>query len=108
MRRALLVVIVLTLACAPAAAAGTAGSWTRFTDDDGANTAHLGLHRTADGVLHGVWEHAVPGGSSADILHRTVAPDGTVGAVNTVVTWPGVSAPDITAGPAGGLVAIWG
>jgi hypothetical protein len=106
-RRSLLAAIWLTLACAPSAYAGTAGNWERFTDEDGGNSAYLGVFRTTDGVLHVVRERANPN-NTGDILHRTVSPKGALGPVTPLVNWPGVSPPDITAAPGGGLISIWG
>jgi hypothetical protein len=109
MRRGLLAVLLLGLACTPPALAGTVGTWERFTGDDGGNTSYLGLHRTSDGVLHAVWESVNPAAtSSTDILHRTVAPNGVIAPRTLVVNWPDASPPDVAAAPGGGLLTLWG
>jgi hypothetical protein len=106
MRRAFLAAVCLALACVPAARAGSVGSWERFTEERGSITSFVALHRTPDGVLHAAWVRANTG--NADILTRTIAPNGGLGPVTPVVNWPGVSEPDISAGPGGGLLALWG
>lgn len=106
MRRVLpAAVVCLALLGASSAYAGSAGSWERFTDEDVGNTAYLGVFRTPDGVLHAVRDRA--NGSTADLVHRTVAPNGSLGPDRTVVNWPSIGAADIAAGPSGGLITMW-
>lgn len=54
-------------------------TWTALGSGDIINFAEPGLHRTADGVLHVMWPEDNELGNS-DILHATVAADGTVNA----------------------------
>jgi type II secretory pathway pseudopilin PulG len=103
---ALLVVAVLV----PAASAGTGGTWTPVTPDFNENFNLVGLHRTADGVLHvAAQAQNAANPQHGDFIHIPIPPGGTVGSP-TVISgdWNGTNSPDITAGQAGGLLAVWG
>lgn len=107
MRRALLV-LGFGLVCAPAASAGTPGHWTPVTPNYNENFAVVGLHRTADGVLH-VASRAKEAGNTEAAVHTPIAPNGTVGGTTPIVQgWEGLDAPSITTNPAGGLAVMWG
>ena len=110
MRGGFVAAVVALLLCAPAALAGPSSPWAPVTPDFGQNFNLVGLHRTADGVLHVAAQAADPANAQRGaFVHIPISPDGTVGA-STVISgnWVGTNSPDITANPGGGLLAIWG
>jgi hypothetical protein len=108
MRRAL-AGLVIALTFAPAAWAGSAGTWTPVTQPYNENFGLVGLYRTADGVLHVTSRAGGGGGNPTDAIHAGVAPNGTVGPFTPIATgWNGMSASDVTANSGGGLAVMWG
>ena len=90
--------------------AAAAVTWTQVSTGDVINFAEPGLHRTADGVLHVMWPEDNALGD-ADILHATIAPDGTVTAPtlaqeNWWTLWPGGG--DIVPAADGGIAYFFG
>jgi hypothetical protein len=109
MRRGILLGITLGLVCAPAAFAGTAGTWTPVAPVFDQNFNVVGLQRTADGVLHVVAQAQSAAANQDDIVHTPVSPNGTVGPTTSVATgWVGTESPDLALNPGGGLAAMWG
>ena len=110
MRGGFLAVVAAALLCAPAALAGTNGSWTPVTPDFNQNFNLVGLYRTADGVLHvAAQQHTPANAQHDDLIHIPISPTGTVGASSVIAgDWQGTNSPDILAGPTGGLLTIWG
>ncbi|HEX2059026.1 MAG TPA: hypothetical protein VHI71_11750 [Actinomycetota bacterium] len=95
---------------APTASGGPPGRWTKIGNPS-ANFAQPGLARTADGTLHLVWVRHTPGNAAADdVVHTSIAANGTVGATGVVQSawasaWP---QPDLVLTADGGLRAFWG
>lgn len=86
-----LVLAALAVACTAAAggvaqATPSGSSWTRISGPTGAG-ADLGLARTADGVLHVIWER---GTSPATISNTRISPSGkTLGTATVAGGWDG-------------------
>jgi hypothetical protein len=109
MRRALLLALALALAGAPASLAGTGGQWTPVSRPYSENFNLAGLERTGDGVLHVVSLAKDADPSTEGVIHAGVASNGTVGGFTPVTTgWVGLSSPDLSFHPGGGLAAMWG
>src|SRR4051794_7914578 len=110
MRGGLALAAVLALLAAPTAMAGTDGTWTPVTPDYSQNFNLVGLHRTADGVLHvAAQQKNAANPQHQDLIHIPIAPNGSVGTASPIATdWVGLNSPDLTANPGGGLLAIWG
>ncbi len=105
--RALLIAL-LALALLPAlAVATTPGHWDAVTSVDGSNIDQVGLVRTPDGVLHVAWTRKTPGNTvHSDLMHTTIAANGTVGPAQTVASdWIGIGSPTIAL-DRNGLLAI--
>jgi hypothetical protein len=83
--------------------AGTGGTWTRVSTPRQSGVAQIGIHRTADGVLHVVWQRSrAP--LTDDLLHTPISASGNVGsAVPIVSSWGGIGDAALVAGPDGGL-----
>lgn len=97
------VIVVLLFAASPAEAA----PWKQVTASGGSNIDQVGLLRTADGTLHVAWHHPT-GPNTEDLLHTTIAADGTVGATVPIVSaWATLSNPALVAGP-GGIRVFFG
>ena len=91
--RALVYLTVLALALAPAAARATVpGHWDPVTAPTGANIDQVALLRTPDGALHVVWHQDPPGSDvGTALMHTVIAPTGTVGPAQTIVSgWAGI------------------
>jgi hypothetical protein len=73
--------VLVALATAPAAVAGTPGHWTRVTDPTLSNIDEVTLARTPDGVLHAAWTRPTPSnpGAGQDLLQVPISPSGGVG-----------------------------
>jgi len=109
MRRALLLAFAFALAGAPASLAGTGGQWTPVSRPYSENFNLAGLERTGDGVLHVVSLAKDADPSTEGVIHAGVASNGTVGGFTPVTTgWVGLSSPDLSFHPGGGLAAMWG
>lgn len=101
--RSLLAAVPVVLVLAPAA---HAAGWNIVTAPDGANTDQVAPLRAADGTLHLLWRHR--SGTTDDLMHTVIAPNGRLGATNPVVTgWADVQNPALVAVP-GGMRAFWG
>ena len=110
MRGAFVAAVAAALLSAAPASAGAGGTWTPVTPDYDQNFNLVGLHRTADGVLHvAAQQHSAANPQHGDFIHVPVSPGGGVGSA-TVISgdWEGTNSPDITANQSGGLLAIWG
>ena len=110
MRRAFALLLCVMFSAVPTAFAGTGGTWTPVTPDYNQNFNLVGLHRTADGVLHvAAQQNNAANSQQGDLIHIPISPGGAVGAASTITAgWAGTESPDITANPGGGLLAIWG
>lgn len=91
----------------PAGAAGP-GSWERINDLTIASTTEVGLARTGDGLLHVIWVE--DDGTSWNLMHVSVQPDGTVSTPNPVVAGYGFMdpVPDLVAINGSQLRAFFG
>jgi hypothetical protein len=101
--------VAAILAAAPASAgAGSPGRWDRFSPTTGANNDEVGLTRTADNVLHVIWQRR--NGAADELWHTPIAANGTVGASSAVQTsWAALQSPALVAGVDGlTLNAFWG
>jgi len=97
-----------TIAAAPASVAGPPGKWTRITDRNRRNIDEVGLARTADGVLHVVWQTEL-GALDEAVMHTAVSLGGKVGGEVTIVDGlDTLSNPDLLVEPAGGLRTLFG
>src|SRR5438045_3277146 len=89
MRRALAAALAIGLAltCAPAAFAGTNGTWTPVSQPYNQNYNVPGLYRSPDGILHVVTlARGFGDATKDDIAHAGVQPSGAVGTLTPVVT----------------------
>ncbi len=94
----------ILLLAAPTAAAAP---WKRLTAPDGRTIDQVALARSADGILHVAWHHPT-GPLTEDLLHTSIAPDGTIGATVPINSgWVGVQNAALVTVP-GGLRAFWG
>jgi hypothetical protein len=82
-RVALAATFVLSLALAGAAPGGGPGTWTRLSTGQGQNYFDVGLVRETDGTLHVVWP--TQNGSTQDLRHTAIAPNGSVAGSSTPV-----------------------
>src|SRR5262245_6279546 len=92
-----------------AASAGTPGNWTQFTTSNLHNFAEPGLARTADGVVHVVWQRPVSA-SSDDLMQTAISRAGGVvgGPVTIESGWQGLNAqPDLVAAPGGTSLRVF-
>src|SRR4051812_35911439 len=110
MRGGLALAAVVALLAAPTAMAGTNGNWTPVTPDYNQNFNLVGLHRTADGVLHvAAQAPSAANPQHQDFIHIPIGPDGVAGPRSTIASdWVGSNSPDLVANPGGGILAIWG
>jgi hypothetical protein len=108
-RRARLIVALaggVLIALAGPAGAAAPGRWQAISGPLRGSDQDTALLRTADGRLHVAWAQA--GATTAALLHRTIAPDGTSGPPSAVVSeFSGVSDPALLA-EAGGLRILFG
>jgi hypothetical protein len=108
---AALVLVLVSAAAASGAAAkpsGPPGQWTRISETNGSDTDIVGLARTGDGVLHVAWLAREPNFRNG-LRHTAVAPNGRVGATNTIATgFPAIGAADLIRAPDGSLRAFFG
>ena len=113
MRRIALVPLVLALAAlvpGTASQAGSPGTWTKLNSTGLSNLHDAGMARTGDGILHLVWTQAnAADDTNDDLMHATVAPDGTVSAADAILTnWREIQPePDIDVLPGGGLIVVF-
>src|SRR3954468_22182723 len=107
MRGGLALAAVLGLMAASAAMAGTNGTWTPVTPNFDQNFNLVGLQRTADGVLHvAAQANNAANPQHYDLVHIPISSNGAVGSTSTITSdWAAVNSPDLTANPAGGLLA---
>jgi hypothetical protein len=90
-----------------AAPTASAAPWKRLTAPEGRTIDQVALARSADGVLHVAWHHPT-GPLTEDLLHTSIAADGSVGATVPIATgWVGIQNPALVTAP-DGLRAIWG
>src|SRR5689334_4801199 len=109
MRGGLALAAVIALLVAPTAMAGTNGAWTPVTPNFDQNFNLVGLHRTADGVLHVAAQANSADPNHYDLVHIPISSGGAVGPQSTITAdWAGVNSPDLAANPGGGMLAIWG
>jgi hypothetical protein len=101
-------VLALLLALPGAALATTPGHWDPVTSADGLNIDQVATLRTPDGQLHVIWHRKTPGNSAnADLMQTVMAPNGTVGAPQTLVTdWAGIGDPAIVRASDGQLLVF--
>jgi len=91
-KRVPFVLAALSLACCAQPAGAEA--WRQVTASGGGNTDQVSLARTPDGTLHVAWRNTQP--TSADLLHTTITPAGTIGATTPIVSgWVGIQNPAI-------------
>jgi hypothetical protein len=101
-------VLALLLALPGGALATTPGHWDPVTSADGANIDQVATLRTPDGQLHVIWHRKTPGNSAnADLMQTVIAPNGTVGAPQTLETnWAGIGDPAIVPASDGQLLVF--
>src|SRR6185503_1130692 len=84
-----------------AAPTAVAAPWQRLTAPDGRTIDQVALARSADGILHVAWHHPT-GPNTEDLLHTSVAPDGTIGATVPINSgWVGFQNPALVTAPDG-------
>src|SRR4051812_32820850 len=107
-RIAALAVLATALVAAPGALAGPPGKWTQLGEANLRNIDEAAMTRTADGTLHVVWTHSA--GSSEDLIHDSIGPNGVVAPPNAITTgWAGITAvPDVVTMPDGTMRAFFG
>lgn len=105
-RSAAAIAAAATLAIlAASASAGPPGQWTQITHGHSGAGSNLGLARGKDGTLHVLW--AGPKKPATAIYDTTIAPGGSVGQPQTVVSaWDSVQAPTAAAAPDGSIHAV--
>jgi hypothetical protein len=101
-------VLAVLIAVPRAALATTPGHWDPVTSADGENIDQVATLRTPDGQLHVIWHRKTPGnGANADLMQTVIAPNGTVGAPQTLVTdWAGIGDPAIVRASDGQLLVF--
>lgn len=105
----LLAALAIALLAPPAAVAGPPGTWDRMSPANGRNIDEPGMARTADGVLHVLYDRHL-GGLHEAITQVRVSPSGKVAASSTVSGgWSILDAPGVVTGADGhSLHAFWG
>jgi hypothetical protein len=79
----------------------SAAGWKAVTTPDQSSVNQVGLVRTADGVLHVVWDRAT-GPNTEDLLHTTIARSGRVGSTNPIQSgWTGFQSAAAVLDPGG-------
>jgi len=102
----LLSVVMLVLAGASAATAGTPGHWTQVTNLTAHNMDEVSVARTPDGNLHAVWERPTPANprSGRDLLQRSISPGGAEGTPVVIESnWASIENPAVVATGGSGL-----
>jgi hypothetical protein len=101
-------VLAAFVALPSTALATTPGHWDPVTSADGENIDQVGTLRTPDGQLHVIWHRKTPGNSAnADLMQTVIAPNGTVGAPQTLVSnWAGIGDPAIVRASDGRLLVV--
>ena len=91
-------VVLAVAALGPPAVAGGPGVWTDVSGPVGGLLVEPRVARDASGVLHVVW---ITEENGQDLIHRSIAADGTAGAQQTLAQdWGGLGNPAIVYDPA--------
>jgi hypothetical protein len=107
-RRAVAMLFGAVVLLSAPSANGAAVSWLPVTGPTSI-IAQVAKVRGADGALHVVWVRQTPGGSSQDVLHAKVGPDGAVSAPTVIASaYSSASNPAIVNAPGGVLRVFFG
>lgn len=110
MRRIAAIALGLTALVAAIAPAGAGATWTRFSPLAVSSVfSHVGITRSADGVLHVAWL-ANENSQSETVMHTSFSPAGKLGATTTMSSgWSTLDPPALLTAPDGStLVGYWG